>query len=808
MASSSNATRIESSIKRLTELRTSYDNHSSSAGQRTRNSSRNKGIDASTFGMQVRRSYEELSRTLKERIQITDLKRAMGLADRKLQHQFVKLFVEAIEKTFEVSFLIMTQEEERNTESTRAVRIASKAEVLSGESLDSDLETEPSIAPAYLAHIMICRAMDCIDFMKKREISRNAPLLVEALSHASFLGPVISLVLDGRFHTALRQRAGDILTLGKTNETVFNLSKSAEILDSVKRLAQHTLTVADYPLVEQVIYFLHILYKRLNSKKFPSEAKEILKTIEGVSLAFSENFPRLSNPDFPFYDKVREAIYEDQEVLADQFYESEKNKNDVSRSRAWYGEGLPRSFMFRCLGVASVYDNSTRSIGVVPWIDVNSTSLSWWCHDLGEADAAKETSHSSEDDDEDAEPKRSQVTSSSSSANGPDPVLVQIPFSGITNISFSRSLLNCIITVKRSAFMESDLSKLVRFGKEHEFVYCIEVEKEDWADFKHAILQATRRYRSPANFKSHSPQKSTKSPSKRSPATTSNTREYSTRDLHTKELGLDATRLSFVTPSKKRKSTDDSATKRTGEGNNSAVAQSVASTVHPRRKLPSFLGRVYGGGGNEPQKKRQRLNSSSRNAPATTSRDERVELSEALLATLPNEHLNDSIEESKVPPKSALPTPSTAPDVEPGIPNINTTARGSSSNPNIGLPKMLVLKQTFKDTAIPRFFESSKDLLGDTDKVNSAMATFENSLEDARMAAISLTKAAEGFLAAAREIGGETQIKVAIEVTCEGLVEAGEQIVNLASAFSEQKEGVEKQAISTLLQFQQPRNGD
>ena len=87
MASSSNATRIESSIKRLTELRTSYDNHSSSAGQRTRNSSRNKGIDASTFGMQARRSYEELSRTLKERIQITDLKRAMGLADRKVRER-------------------------------------------------------------------------------------------------------------------------------------------------------------------------------------------------------------------------------------------------------------------------------------------------------------------------------------------------------------------------------------------------------------------------------------------------------------------------------------------------------------------------------------------------------------------------------------------------------------------------------------------------------------------------------------------------------------------------------------------------
>lgn len=181
---------------------------------------------------------------------------------------------------------------------------------------------------------MIGSAMGCIDFLNKKEIPRKAPLLLEVLSQASYIESLISLVLDHRFHTALRQRAGDILTLGKTNETVVNLSRDSKVsptsdnktlkslltmtinprqmLQSVKRLASSALTVADYPLSEQVVYFLHILYKRLNSKRYPSAAAQILKTFEGTSLALYESFPLLSNPQYPFYDKLREAFYEDQ----------------------------------------------------------------------------------------------------------------------------------------------------------------------------------------------------------------------------------------------------------------------------------------------------------------------------------------------------------------------------------------------------------------------------------------------------------------------------------------------------------------
>lgn len=61
----------------------------------------------------------------------------------------------------------------------------------------------------------------------------------------------------------------------------------------------------------------------------------------------------------------------------------------------------------------------------------------------------------------------------------------------MTDVSFSRTLSNCVIRVKRSAFMESDLTKIVRFGKEHEFLYETLIDKEDFSDFRHALQSAS-----------------------------------------------------------------------------------------------------------------------------------------------------------------------------------------------------------------------------------------------------------------------------------------------------------------------------
>lgn len=462
--------------------------------------------------------------------------------------------------------------------------------------------------------------------------------------------------------------------------------------------------------------------------------------------------------------------------------------------------------MFRCKGVSSVYDTTTESIGVVPWTDVNATSISFWCHDPGENAAAQESTQSGEDDDDDAAPKRSQVMLSSSSPS-PDPVLVQIPYSGMTDVSFSRTLSNCVIRVKRSAFMESDLTKIVRFGKEHEFLYETLIDKEDFSDFRHALQSAS----GIKSGKSHSPQKpakspsktkTTKSPSKTSPAPPQDTamREYSTRDLHTN--------LSFVTPSKKRKSTDDSVKK------SSAAAPSVTSTIHPTRQLPSFLGRVYGKELGNDHQKRQRLQLSSRNGRDT--REERLEepsggeLSEALLATLPNDNADDNANDNAndntdengddhaPPSNSALPTPSTAPEP--------TT---SDESELVSLANVLALKRTFKESAVPGFVEQSgKDLRGQVDKLRAAMSTFETSLDDAERVATALDKAAEGVLMVAREIGDEALVHSAIGETFNGVAEVREQITRVASAYSAHIASIEVKAVLQLLQKPQQRDGD
>ena len=59
--------------------------------------------------------------------------------------------------------------------------------------------------------------------------------------------------------------------------------------------------------------------------------------------------------------------------------------NDVKTPpshKRWFGEGEALSFMFRCTAVYCV-GKSDESIGIVPWVDVNTTSVSFWCHHNG-----------------------------------------------------------------------------------------------------------------------------------------------------------------------------------------------------------------------------------------------------------------------------------------------------------------------------------------------------------------------------------------------------------------------------------------
>lgn len=104
-------------------------------------------------------------------------------------------------------------------------------------------------------------------------------------------------------------------------------------------------------------------------------------------------------------------------------------------------------------------------VGVAPWVDVNSTSLSFWCFDSSAVDAVHhDPTH--KDAGDDVVPQRtSQHSAGDSSGPFSDPVLIQIPLPNVSNISYSKSSRNCVMTIDRRGFMESYLPKLVPFSK-------------------------------------------------------------------------------------------------------------------------------------------------------------------------------------------------------------------------------------------------------------------------------------------------------------------------------------------------------
>ena len=178
-------------------------------------------------------------------------------------------------------------------------------------------------------------------------------------------------------------------------------------------------------------------------------------------------------------------------MRSERFYDA----NTAPSNRKWFGEGDQLSFMFevrsiylsgtRCVSpITSPYNTNTAvavsnptqcsdvsfgdrrtPIGVAPWVDVNATSLSFWCFDISAADAAY-NDPSSKDAGDDVVPQHtSQHSAGISSGPFSDPILVQIPLSNVGNISYSKSSRNCIMTIDRRGFMESYLPKLVPFSK-------------------------------------------------------------------------------------------------------------------------------------------------------------------------------------------------------------------------------------------------------------------------------------------------------------------------------------------------------
>lgn len=213
--------------------------------------------------------------------------------DRKIDLELVDILETTCLKAFEVSGRLLKE--------NPPVDVAA----LTPSSEDSAFEDRKTTSPILVAHTMVTQLMGAFDFMEKKgeatqrtahsarqeglsNTTRFARMffvdipsqLQTVLSNPHFLESLMSIVFNERYPTLLRQRAGDFLTLGKTANTVESIIGDDTLLSSIVDLASRCTHVANYPILEQIVSFLHIVYKKCNAKKRKGEAEQIHKAIQ------------------------------------------------------------------------------------------------------------------------------------------------------------------------------------------------------------------------------------------------------------------------------------------------------------------------------------------------------------------------------------------------------------------------------------------------------------------------------------------------------------------------------------------------
>jgi len=172
------------------------------------------------------------------------------------------------------------------------------------------------------SHQLLISTLDCLDFTPKKHVPSyiNKVLTDEAVL-AKLIDIVISPAFDS-FH--VRNRVADLLSLGKMSRVVDKVQTDSDLRASVIDLSKAVLDIGEYPIQEQVVYFLHVLYRRLaNTKAGNHIAIEILRALKGTCPPLHDAFPNFSNSKVPFYDMVRSCL--------------EKHQND--KIHAWTNSG-------------------------------------------------------------------------------------------------------------------------------------------------------------------------------------------------------------------------------------------------------------------------------------------------------------------------------------------------------------------------------------------------------------------------------------------------------------------------------------
>ncbi|GMH65931.1 hypothetical protein TrRE_jg11000 [Triparma retinervis] len=363
--------------------------------------------------------YTELERNLVKKTNIDDLPGVMKGVDRKLKGGLANCLLSSFSQTLDVCFSLIEDENEDQS-STQVITSPPPPIVLGPADCPSD------ILPRSQSHQLLSSSLDCLDFIPKRKIPSY---FNHVLTDESIIQKLIDVVVSPAFDVLLRQRVADLLSLGKMSRIVEKTLSDMDLRASILSLARDFLSIAEYPIQEQVIFFLHILHRRLNKTKVGAAyAREIRNSFRSTCPPLFQTFPNLSTGSKPFYDNIRDCLQQHQE---DKMRAWERSHS----YNRWWGEGEFCSTMHQVNGIY-MEDKVRRlevPIGYVSHIDVNASSISFWCFE--------------------SEQNTQSPTSS--------PHLIVICHLDICRISYSKTYQTCRLFFKGPAFVKSGLASML-----------------------------------------------------------------------------------------------------------------------------------------------------------------------------------------------------------------------------------------------------------------------------------------------------------------------------------------------------------
>ncbi|GMI48109.1 hypothetical protein TrCOL_g902 [Triparma columacea] len=310
--------------------------------------------------------YRELERIIVKETSIDGLPVVMKGVDRKLNGGLANCLLSSFSQTIDVCFSLIEDENEGQSATQLLLPPPSLIAFNKRTDCPSDILSKAQ------SHLLLSSSLDCLDFIPKKKIPSY---FNHVLTDESIIQKLIDIVTSPAFDVMLRQRVADLLSLGKMSRIVENTFSNMDLRASILFLARNFLLIAEYPIQEQVIFFLHILHRRLNKTKSGAPyAREILHSFKSTCPPLFRTFPNLSTGSSPFYDSIRDCLQQHQEDKIRAW--------DMSHSyNRWWGEGESCSTMHQVKGVY-MEDTLRRlevPIGYVSHIDVNASSTSFWC---------------------------------------------------------------------------------------------------------------------------------------------------------------------------------------------------------------------------------------------------------------------------------------------------------------------------------------------------------------------------------------------------------------------------------------------